>query len=607
MTTRGLSHILLVLAVPAVAAYAVGGGAAQRQRAPAPRRAVDPSAVASDITKNPDGKKIEYSDKARASLLRGVDKVANAVKVTIGPRGRNVVIRDKATGEVKIINDGVSIAMDIELDQPEEQVGAKLLVQACSKTDSRAGDGTTTSAVLTQAICNIGAKYVSNGANSVALQRGLTKAASFFVAKIREAAKPVTEYEQFKDIATISSGSEDMGGVVADAIMRVGYDGACTCEAGRELHDSLEFAEGLEQEVGYVNEAFVKDQETLTCTLETPRVFVTDQKLTTMQDVLPILEATLDSKEPLLIMALEVSGEALSGLTLNAKKGIIDVCAVKTPGFGEVRTAYLEDICTFTGATFISSDLIRKPQNATFADLGKLEKAVISKDNLLMVSTGEFDEAVEKRVEGLKQQIASKLGTDKEYEIDRLEQRITKLRGAVARIFIGAPTEAEIEDKRLRYEDAINALKGGVAEGMVPGGGACYVYMLRYADECRAIFDDPGEEVAVDVLLQAMQQPMRMIASNAGLLGEMVVEKVKDQEWGYGFNAKDLVYTDLFEAGVCDPASVTTWALENSASIAGSMLTTEALICQAERPEEEEEYKPELTAGIGEDAAKYAW
>ena len=335
-----------------------------------------------------DGKKVMYGDSARNALLRGVDKVANAVKVTIGPRGRNVVLQP-VPQQVVVINDGVSIASDIDLSEPEEQVGAKLLLQACSQTDSRAGDGTTTSAVLTQAICKVGAKYVSNGVNAVALQRGLIKTASFFVGKIREAAMPVTTYEQFKDIASISSGSEEMGEMVADALQRVGADGAVTCEAGKELRDSLEIAEGLEHECGYANEAFVKEVESQTATLDQPRVLVTNQALTAMQDVLPVLEGILGTNEPLLIICLDIKGEALSGLALNKNKGVIDVCACKAPGFGDVRNAYLEDLCTFCGAKFITSDLNLKPSEATLADLGKLDKAVISKNKMLLVSNGE--------------------------------------------------------------------------------------------------------------------------------------------------------------------------------------------------------------------------
>ena len=567
----------------------------------APRRASD--AVC-------DGKRVEFGDTARASLIRGVDQVADAVKVTLGPRGRNVVL-SPAPGVAVIINDGVSIASEVELEDPAEQVGAKLLLQACSKTDSRAGDGTTTSAVLTQAMVRTGAKLISNGANSVALQRGLNKAASFFVSKIREAAMPVTTLEQYKDIASISSGSDDMGEMVANAIMTVGPDGSTTTESGRELHDELEFTEGLEHEVGWTNAAFIKEMETQTATLVKPRVLVTDQKITMMTDILKLLEGLVETGEPLLIFCLDVTGEAMSGLSLNKKRGVLDVCAVKAPGFGDVRTQFLEDLCYFSGATFVTSQLGRKIENATVADLGRVERAVVSKDKTTLVSNGEYDAAVEERVQTLKQQIAAKLGTDKEYEIDRLEQRIQKLRGAVARILIGAPTEVEIEDKRLRYEDAINALKGGILEGMVPGGGACYAYMLRFADEARALFPDTpqghDEALAVDVLLEAMAAPLKQIASNSGELGEMILEKTKGQEWGYGFNAKTLAFEDLFEGGVCDPASVTTWALENSASIAGSLLTTEALVCQRERPPDQEEYRPEVTNEIGEQAGSMAW
>ena len=555
----------------------------------------------------PIGKKVEYGDAARAALIRGVDTVANAVKVTIGPRGRNVVIRRFGEDPI-VINDGVSIASDIEVEKTEEQVGAKLLLQACSQTDSRAGDGTTTSAVLTQAMCNVGAKYISNGANAVALQKGLVKAAAFFVEKIRGMAEPVTTIEQYKDIASISANSEDMGQIVADALMRVGADGACTTESGKELQDSLEFAEGLEQEMGWINENFITDDETQTCTLIEPRVFVTDQKLTQMSDVLRALEGVVGTQEPLLIIALDVSGDALSGMVLNTKKNVVSACAVKAPGFGDVRTQYLEDICTFCGATFITQELGRKPQNATIADLGKLERAVVSKTKTILVSNGQQEEAVELRVKDLKGQMKARIEDGKEFEVQRLEQRITKLRGAVARIFIGAPTETEIEDKRLRYEDAINALRGACYEGQVPGGGACYAYMLRYEDEARAIFDSEEEALAVDVLIEAMAAPVKQIASNAGELGEMVLEKIKNQEWGYGFNAKTLTYEDLPKAGVMDPASVNTWALENSASVAGSLLTTEALICATEKEIDPSiGYDPEFTEGIQDKAAQYAW
>jgi len=550
-------------------------------------------------------KTIVYGDKARMDLMTGVDKVANAVKVTLGPRGRNVVIADPKQGPT-VVNDGVTIAASVDLEVPQENVGVQLLLQAAAKTDSRAGDGTTTSTVLTQAIVRSGLRYISNGHNSVAMQRGLVKAASFFVDKIREAATPVNTIEQYESIATISTGSEEMGARVAEAVFRVGGDGSTVLEVGKELADTVEYTEGMEHEVGWINSAFVKDQESQTTTQLSPRILVTDEKLSVMNDVLKVLEGVVASQEPLLIIAPDVTGEAISGLTLNKNRGVVDVCVVKAPGFGDVRRAFLEDICCFTGAKFITSELALSASNATVADLGRATSVVVSKSKLVLVSTGEHDAAVEQRVEQLKAQIQTKLNTEKEFEIQRLEQRITKLRGIVARIIVGAPTETEAEDRRLRYEDAINALQGAVAEGMVPGGGACLTYMTRFADEARALFTDEEEEAAVDVLLAAMAAPIKQIANNAGVLGEMVFEKVKGQEWGYGFNAKSLEYEDLFEAGVCDPASVTTWALENAASISGSLLTTEALICDATR-EEIEEYDPEFTTGIQDRAADMAW
>jgi chaperonin GroEL len=559
------------------------------------------------------GKKIEYGDAARASLIAGVDKVANAVKVTIGPRGRNVVLARSREEDICVINDGVSIAADIELSEPAEQVGAKLLLQACSQTDSRAGDGTTTAAVLTQAMVRAGAKLISNGTNSVAVQRGLNKVAAFFVTKIRAAAKPVTTLEEYTSIAGISSGSQEMGAMVAEAIMRVGIDGSTTTESCQDLADSIEFSEGLEHEVGYSDPVFIKEVENMTCTLDKPRILVTDQKISTMNEILPTLEALVEAKEPLLIFCLDVSGEAKSGLALNKQRGVLDICAVRSPGVGELRTQYLEDLCVFSGATFITSQLGRKLESVTLADLGSVERVVVAKDKTTLISNGKYDAEVEARVQVIKGQIESKLGTEKEYEIARLEQRIQKLRAAVARIMIGGATETEIEDKRLRYEDAINALKGGVAEGMLPGGGACFAYMLRYEDEARALFDmetqqGRDEAVAVDIILEAISEPIRMVASNAGEYGEMVLRTVMNKEWGYGFNAQTLEYGDLYEAGVVDPASVTTWALDNAASIAGSLLTTEALVCVKEPPvDESEDYRPEFTTGIQEEAAQMAW
>lgn len=558
-----------------------------------------------------DAKLVQYGDESRRSLIRGLDKVANAVKVTLGPRGRNVILQP-GKEEYVVINDGVSIASYIDLPDMDEQVGAKLVVQACSQTDSRAGDGTTTSAVLTQALVGKGRQLVSNGANSVALQRGLNKAARFFVQKIREAAMPVTTLEQYAAIAGISANSESMGQLVAEAVMRVGFDGAVTTEEGREMTDSLEFSEGLEQEAGYVSDKFITDVELQSAVLTRPRVLVTDQKITNMQELLPTLEALVQNKEPLVIFALDVSGEALSGLVLNHQKGVISVCPVRAPGIGEVRDQYLEDIAIFAGAKYITEQLGRKVKDVKPEDLGRVERAVITKQKTVLVSTGDHEDAVEKRVKVLKGQIDARLGTEKSYEIDRLEQRIQKLRGAVARIIIGAPTEAEMVDKRLRYEDSINALKGGIAEGMVPGGGACFAYMLRYADEARALFDQTpngqDEALAVDVIVEAMSEPIRQIATNAGLLGEFVLKSVENQPWGYGLNARTLEYEDLLAAGVTDPATVTTWALENSASIAGSLLTTEALVCRKERPPEEEEYVPEFQMDTDQEAAaNLAW
>jgi chaperonin GroEL len=557
------------------------------------------------------GKEIIYGDAARDKLAAGVDKVANAVKVTLGPRGRNVVLgTGKRLGAPEVVNDGVTIAGEVKIPDNCENIGANLVLQSAVKTDSRAGDGTTTSTVLTQALVNEGLRYVSNGHNAVALQRGLLKTSAWVVKKIREMATPVTSYEQYKYIASLSAQSEEYGTVIADAITRVGADGAIVVAPAQGLDDELVFTEGMGLEVGWVSPMMVKEQETLTNTLSNPRVFVTDEKLTMLEEILPVLEKCLETKEPLLIIAPDITGEALSGLVLNLNRGVLDVCAVRAPGLGEVRRNFLEDICTFTGANFITRELGRRPKEATIDDLGYLERSVVEKDKTLLVACadGRYQEAVETRVDVLKAQLAEKLAAGKEFEAQRLEQRITKLRGIVARILLGAATETELEDKRLRYEDAINALKGGIAEGMVPGGGSCYAYMTRYMDEIKASLPDEEERLAADLVCAALGSPVTQIANNAGLLGPMVLEKVKGQEWGYGFDANTEEYVDLLEKGVCDPASVTTWALDNAVSIAASLLNTEAIVADDEVDETDElDYQPTVGTGIGQDAAKYAW
>ncbi|EOD15264.1 heat shock protein 60 [Emiliania huxleyi CCMP1516] len=583
-------------------------------------------------------RKVLYAGEAREALMAGVNKVADAVKVTIGPRGRNVVIRP--TGKMPaVVNDGVTIAGEVNLESIPENVGVKLLLQAASQTDSRAGDGTTTATVLTQAIMREGIRLTSSGHNAVALQKGLLKAAAFFSAKIRELAEPVTTYEQYKQIASISANSDELGAHTADAIIKalpqVGLDGATIIEDGVEMHDEVTVSEGMELEarrlclaaglprrlvctlpapclqVGWLSELLVKEKETLSTTLEEPLVLVTDIKLTTVNELLPVLEAVVEAKRPLLLIAKDVVMEALSALILNLDRGVLDVCAVKCPGFGDVQKAFLADICTFSGATLITDELKMKVEEATLAQLGSLSRVKVEKAKTLLVSDGTHQADVDARVEelkGLKEQLVQQ--SNKEFEVQRIEQRIHKLRAAIARIKVGAPTETEVVDKKLRYEDAINAVRGAIVEGMVPGGGACLAYVTRFADEARAAIPDPDERVAVDVLVAAMGAPVMQIADNAGLLGALVREKVADHDWGYGFNAKTLhLLGACLQAGVCDPASVTTWALENAASITGSMLTTEALVYDPERDpmEDEANFEPEVTTGMRSDVEDYMW
>lgn len=554
-----------------------------------------------------DAKRVLFGEDARSGLMKGLDKVANAVKVTLGPRGRNVVLQGQDGGPVRIVNDGVTIAGEVDLDSSVENIGVKLLQQAAERTDSRAGDGTTTSTVLTQAIVNEGAKYVQAGGNSIALSKGLIKASAFFVEKIREAAMPVTTREQYAWIASVSANSEEIGGILADAMIRVGTDGEVLAEEGPDLSDSTEFTEGMEIDTGFLNQKLVKDMETMTTTLEQPRVLVTDEKIQLMTDVIGILEQVVAEKVPLLIVTPDMVGEAMAGMILNTQRGVVDLAVIRAPGFGDVRRAYLQDICTYTGATFITGELGKSVKKATMADLGTLDKVSVTKLKTLLVGDGKNNEAVDTRVMQIKGQIAELEGkANKEFEIQRLEQRIKKLRGALARIKVGGATDTEIKDKMLRYEDAVNALRGAIAEGMLPGGGACLAYMRRYKDECKATLESEEEKVAVDVLVEAMGVPVVQVADNAGEIGIMVREKIMGSEWGYGFNAKTLEFENLLETGVCDPCSVTTWSLENSASIAGLLLTTEAVVC-AKVKEDIEYQEQDIGTGIGRKAEQYGW
>lgn len=544
--------------------------------------------------------KVTFGDDSRQALLAGINAVANAVKVTLGPKGRNVVL-ERSYGVPEVVNDGVTIARDIELEDSEANVGAKLLVEVASKTDQKAGDGTTTSTVLTQALVTEGLKLVASGANPIALQRGLQKASKLLAAEIKVMAKPVSSDDDIKNIAIIATGSEAMGRTISTCFNRVGANGATMVEDGQTLTDEIDFTEGMEIDRGFVSPYFVKNQETQLCEMESPRVLITDRKIGNMQEIVPLLEGLVASKEPLLIIAEDVTGEALSSLVLNKMRGVLDVCAIKPPGFGERRRGYLEDIATITGATFVTEQLGLTLEGVTPDMLGKAARVAISKERTTMIATGDHADEVAKRI---KQVRAEAELTDSQFDKEKAEERVAKLGGAIGRIKVGAATETELKDKKLRYEDALNSVKSAMNEGVVPGGGSTLVYMLRTKDTVLAAMEEEGtteeEKLAVDILYRAIQWPMVQVAENAGAEGSIVLEKCKDKPWGEGWNAATGTYENLLESGVIDPATVTMQAVLNSCSIAASVLTTSALITEVKEDGMDGGMGPELMGdGMG--------
>jgi len=534
---------------------------------------------------------VQFGDASRKSLLAGIDAVANAVKVTLGPKGRNVVL-ERSYGVPEVVNDGVTIARDIELDDARANTGAKLLVEVASKTDQRAGDGTTTSTVLTQALVTEGLRLVASGANPMALQRGLQKASKMLAEEVKAVAKPVDSDDDVLNIATIATGSDSMGRTIANCFKRVGSNGATMVEDGQTLMDEIDFTEGMEIERGFVSPYFVKNQESQTCDMENPKILVTDRKIGNMNELVPILEGLVQSKEPLLIIADDVTGEALSSLVLNKMRGVLDICAIKSPGFGDRRRGYLEDIAVLTGATFVTEQLGLSLESMTDNMLGKAARVSISKERTTMISTGEHTEAVAERIKVIKAEAET---SDSEFDKEKAQERVAKLGGAIGRIKVGAATETELKDKKLRYEDALNSVKAAMEEGIVPGGGSTLVYLLRTKEKVLATFgdDEEDEKMAVELLYRAIQAPVMQIAENAGMEGAVVLEAIKEKDFGYGWNAATGVYENLLETGVIDPATVTQQAVLNSASIAASVITTSALITEVKSNDD-------MMAGMGD-------
>ncbi|KAG8466699.1 hypothetical protein KFE25_008078 [Diacronema lutheri] len=543
-------------------------------------------------------KTVDFDDVSRQKLMEGIDIVANAVKVTLGPKGRNVVL-ERAYGAPEIVNDGVTIARDIELSDPQQNVGVKLLVEVASKTDLKAGDGTTTSTVLAQAMVREGLKSVAAGASPVSLQRGIGKAARKIVSEVTKLATPIKGNDDLRSIATISCNSVEMGRIIATAFERVGALGSTSVEDGQVLSDEIDFTEGMEIDRGYSSPYFVKNQETQSAQLNRPRVLITDRKLTNMGEMVTLLEAIVKLKQPLVIFADDVTGEALSSLVLNKMRGVLDVVAVKAPGFGERRRAYMEDIAVLTGATFVTEQLGLTMEQVTPDMLGLAERIVVGKEVTTIISTGEHTDAVAARIKLIQKQ---KTETDNQFDIEKAEERIAKLGGAIARIKVGAATETELKDKKLRYEDALNSVKCALEAGVVAGGGATLAYLAGRQEEIfkTMTFVDEDEMRGAEIVFRAITAPIKQIAANAGVDGSVVLDTVKDAEYGFGYNAATDRYENLIESGVLDPAKVTQWAVENSASIAGAILTTNVLICEIPKPEE-----PQAAMGGGDMGGMY--
>ena len=520
-------------------------------------------------------KQVIHGEESRAAILRGVNQLADAVKVTLGPKGRNVVI-DKKFGSPTITKDGVTVAKEIELKDPLENMGAQMVREVASKTSDVAGDGTTTATVLAQAIFKEGVRTVAAGANPMALKRGIEKAVAAVVAHIESIATPVKSND-IANIGTVSAnGDTKIGEIIAEAMDKVGKDGVITVEESKTMDTTLEVVDGMQFDRGYLSPYFVTDADRMEAVLDEPMILINEKKVSNMRDLLPILEQVAKLGKPLLIIAEDVEGEALATLVVNKLRGTLNVAAVKAPGFGDRRKAMLEDIATLTGGKVISEDLGIKLESITIEDLGNAKRITIDKDNTTIIDGQGDGGAVEGRVKTIRNQIEE---SSSDYDKEKLQERLAKLVGGVAVIKVGAATETEMKEKKARVEDAMHATRAAVEEGIVAGGGVALVRASRVLDDFNTESEDPDENIGVTIVRRALEEPLRQIAQNAGMEGAVIVGKVREGEGeNYGFNAATEKFEDLVAAGVIDPAKVTRTALQNAASIAGLMLTTEAMI-----------------------------
>jgi chaperonin GroEL len=525
-------------------------------------------------------KQLVFDEQARQALLKGVNKLARAVVATLGPKGRNVVL-DKKFGSPTVTKDGVTVAKEIELEDPYENMGAQMVREVASKTSDSAGDGTTTATVLAEAIYREGLKYVTSGANPIGIQRGITKAVEAAVEQLAKIAKKVKDKEEIKQVATVSANWDTtIGEIIADAMDKVGKDGTITVEEAKSIETTLEVVEGMQFDKGYLSPYFVTNAESMECRLEDAYILIYEKKISSLKDLLPLLEKVAKVGKPLLIIAEDVEGEALATLVVNKLRGTINVCAVKAPGFGDRRKAMLEDIAILTGGRLISEDLGIKLESIGLEDLGRTKSAVIDKENSTIVEGYGKSSDIQGRVNQIRRQIEE---TTSDYDREKLQERLAKLAGGVAVINVGAATETEMKEKKARVEDALHATRAAVEEGIVPGGGVALLRCYPAIDALK--LPDEDEQIGVDIVKRAIESPLRSLASNAGVEGSIIVQEVKRRKGNEGYNVSTGNYEDLVKAGVVDPKKVTRTALQNAASIAGLLLTTECLITEV--PEKE--------------------
>jgi len=521
---------------------------------------------------------IKYNMKAREAMLSGVKTLSDAVVVTLGPKGRNVVI-DKSWGSPTVTKDGVTVAKEIELEDKFENMGAQMVKEVASKTSDMAGDGTTTATILARAIYEEGQKLVAAGNNPMAIKRGVDKAIEVTIKELHRISKPTKEQREIAQVGTISANNDEtIGNIIAEAMNKVGKEGVITVEEAKTMETTLEVVEGMQFDRGYLSPYFVTDPEKMVASLEEPYILINEKKISNMKDLLPILEQIAKMGKPLMIIAEDIEGEALATLVVNKLRGTLQVAAVKAPGFGDRRKAMLEDIAILTGGQVVSEDIGVKLENITLSDLGKAKRMNIDKDNTTIVDGAGARSALEGRVRQIRAQIDE---TTSDYDREKLQERLAKLIGGVAVINVGAATETEMKEKKARVEDALNATRAAVEEGIVPGGGVALVRCLPALDKMKIKAD---QKLGVKVVMRAIEEPLRQIVNNAGHEGSVVIDKVKKGEGAFGFNAETNIYEDLIEAGVIDPTKVVRFALQNAGSVASLMLTTEAMI--ADKPEE---------------------